>query len=151
MENNEFESENRDNSENQLYFPRCQFCGKQMIAVDEIITNEEEASHYAKMHCDCELAKDYQRQVEAEEKRKENVDKIRNAVKKFAEYCQRRNDIFRKDIEDILIDAGMAVLNGYIDCITIKIYRVKIQIKLNGRGSLQFKSSFSEHVENTVL
>lgn len=42
--------------------PRCKFCGKQMIA-DTTLQSDKEAEEYAVMHCDCELARDYQEQV----------------------------------------------------------------------------------------
>lgn len=68
--------------------PRCKFCGKQMIA-DTTLQSDKEAEEYAVMHCDCELARDYQEQVKKEREKEENKKKIRDAVSDFAQYCER--------------------------------------------------------------
>ena len=50
---------------------QCKFCGFQIIA-DRNFLNEEDASHYATMHCGYTDAVKYQREHEEKEKRDKN-------------------------------------------------------------------------------
>ena len=65
---------------------QCKFCGFQIIA-DRNFLNEEDASHYATMHCGYTDAVKYQREHEEKEKRDKNRKKLktqRAALNRFA-------------------------------------------------------------------
>lgn len=141
------ENENRDV---ELLIPRCKFCGKQMIAEQKLKTLED-AEHYAAMHCDCEMARDYQEQVKKDKEKEENKKKIRDAVSDFAQYCEKKLYIFDPDAETLLIAAGEAVLNGKIENIAVNVFGVKITISLSAKGKLKFKRSYKESAVVEVM
>lgn len=140
----------KENIENDLYIPRCQFCGKSIIA-DKKLNSYEEAVHYAKMNCDCEMARDYQEQVKKEQEKEANKKKIRDAVGDFAKYCEKKLYAFDSDAETLLIAAGEAVLNGKIETISVNVFGVKITISLSAKGKLKFKRSYKESAVVEVM
>ena len=141
------ENENRDE---ELLLPRCKFCGKQMIAEQKLKTLED-ADHYAAMHCDCEMAKEYQEQVKKEKEQETNRKKIREAGNDFAVYCKKKLYMFDEETEDLLICAGEFVLNGKIESIAVDIYGVKISIKMSAKGKLKFKRIYKESAVMEVM
>lgn len=130
--------------------PRCKFCGKQMIA-DMALQSEAEAEEYAVMHCDCELAREYQEQVKKEQAREKDKKKIKDAVGNFAEYCKKKLYVFDSDAEALLVVAGEAVLDGKIESITAGIYGIKITISMSAKGKLKFKRSYKESAVEEVM
>ncbi len=130
--------------------PRCKFCGKQMIA-DTVLQSDKEAEEYAVMHCDCEMARDYQEQIKKEKEKEENKKKIRDAVSDFAQYCEKKLYVFDPDAETLLISAGEAVLNGKIETIAVNVFGVKITISLSAKGKLKFKRSYKESAVVEVM
>lgn len=130
--------------------PICKFCGKQMIA-DTVLQSDKDAEEYAVMHCDCEMAREYQEQVKKEQEREKNKKKIKEAISDFAEYCKKKLYVFDPDTEAFLVAASEAVLNGKVESITAGMYGAKITISMSAKGKLRFKRSYKESAVVEVL
>lgn len=130
--------------------PICKFCGKQMIA-DTVLQSDKDAEEYAVMHCDCEMAREYQEQIKKEQEREKNKKKIKEAISDFAEYCKKKLYAFDPDTEAFLVAASEAVLNGKVESITAGMYGAKITISMSAKGKLRFKRSYKESAVVEVL
>lgn len=107
----------------------CKFCGKQSLNVDSVeFANQEEATHYATLNCECYQAKDYATRDTSIQRLDSFIDDIEN---NFSEDDIALDDETKK----LLKLAGRHVMD-YGCSISYKIGTVKIDFSINSKDKL---------------
>lgn len=129
---------------------QCKFCGFQIIA-DRNFLNEEDASHYATMHCGCTDAVKYQREHEEKEKRDKNRKRIENATSSIESFCKTKGFYFTEEMREVILQLAERVLDNFFDSATVKFGQIKISVSKNAKGVMVFKRNYSETNSEEVV
>lgn len=125
------------------YYPTCRYCGKQSLPLAPY-DSQADADEAATITCDCFKARQYQAEVEKKEKREKNIIKLRQTLDDFSGYCAARDVDLQGNLYDILLNAGIAVLDGVISQASFKISRVKVNITTNAKGAIILGFTYSD-------
>lgn len=143
-------SDDDDESATKTFYPTCRFCGKQQFP-DAAYRNQIEANEAATIRCDCSEARQYQSKKEAEEKRENNIIKLRQTLDDFSEYCSARNTELDGKLYDTLLSMGISVLDGVIASVSLKFRKMKVNIGTNNKGNIVIAFTYSDGSKMEVL
>lgn len=128
---------------NKTFYPTCRFCGAQTLPLANYPT-QDAADEAATISCKCAKAREYQQEIERKKEREKNIDKLNANINDFATYCEKRGVELTDELHQILVNAGIAVLDGVIGSVTFKLYRLKINISTNSKGNIVIGFTYSD-------
>ncbi len=76
--------------------------------------------------------------------RDKNITKLRESIDDFAEYCEKRNTELKGELHDLLLVAGISVLDGVVDSVNFKFGRLKVNISTNSKGNIVIGFTYSD-------
>lgn len=135
-------ADKKQQDQKNIAMPQCLFCGQAIIA-DRKFSDAEEAAHYATMMCKCDMARKYQENERMEQERKRAETMLRESIQDFSAFCEERGHFLRTEGKGLLFDAGILVVKGIVDSVTVKIGSIRIAIRLDANGNLFFKKNYS--------
>lgn len=128
---------------NKTFYPTCKFC-KQQILPTAPYDSQAAADESATMNCKCDKAREYQREIERKNERENNINKFTQSIDDFATYCNDRGVELKGDLHDILLRAGISVLDEIVDSASFKFYRMKVNISTNRKGNIIIAFTYSD-------
>lgn len=126
-----------------VFYPTCRFCGKQSLP-DAPYESQDAANEAATIRCDCYDARQYQDELERKKRREENIVKLRQRLDDFSEYTEGRNLELSGDLYDLLLNVGIAVLDGKADAANISVGRFKIKFSVGSKSALSIAFTYSD-------
>ncbi len=133
------------------YSIACKFCGKTSLNVDNIdFENQEHATDYATLNCNCVESEKYRLEKTKAEKRKKNID----SLNEFVEHIEQKfteEITFGSDIKDLLKRIGIYVLDSESRStkVVISVGQCKFQFYLS-KGYLFIATSYTDVNKNQV-
>jgi hypothetical protein len=142
MENNKMYNgyvEEKDDT----FYPTCRFCGKQTLP-DAPYLSQNEANEAATIRCDCFEAREYQEKLRKEKERADNIIKLRQRLDDFSEYSASRGVELTGELHDLLLNVGIAIIDGQILKANINVGRIKVSISSNSKSVLTICFTYSD-------
>ncbi len=119
---------------NKTYYPTCRFCGATSLPLAEY-PSQTEADEAATIRCNCVEARQYQHELEAKQERLKNIDRLNQRIDDFSTYCENRGVKLQDDgLRNLILNTGIAVLDGVIAAGTITFGRMKVKVSMNSKG-----------------
>lgn len=129
--------------ENKTFYPTCRYYKQQTLPTAAYPT-QDAADEAATITCKCEKAREYQQVLEKATERDKNITKLRESIDDFAEYCEKRNTELKGELHDLLLVAGISVLDGVVDSVNFKFGRLKVNISTNSKGNIVIGFTYSD-------
>lgn len=129
--------------ENKTFYPTCRFCKQQTLPTAEY-PSQEAADEAATITCKCYKAKEYQQELERAQERDKNIKKLRQSIDDFANYCEGRNTELTPQLHDLLLIAGISVLDGVVGSANFKFARIKVSISTNSKNNIVIGFTYSD-------
>lgn len=125
------------------FYPTCRFCGKQTLP-DAPYLSQDEANEAATIRCDCFEAREYQEKLRKEKERADNIIKLRKRLDDFSEYSASRGVELTGELHDLLLNVGIAIIDGQILKANINVGRIKVSISSNSKSVLTICFTYSD-------
>lgn len=125
------------------FYPTCRFCGKQTLP-DAPYLSQDEANEAATIRCDCFEAREYQEKLRKEKERADNIIKLRQRLDDFSEYSASRGVELTGELHDLLLNVGIAIIDGQILKANINVGRIKVSISSNSKSVLTICFTYSD-------
>ena len=125
------------------FYPTCRFCGKQTLP-DAPYLSQDEANEAATIRCDCFEAREYQEKLRKEKERADNIIKLRQKLDDFSEYSASRGVELTGELHDLLLNVGIAIIDGQILKANINVGRIKVSISSNAKSVLTICFTYSD-------
>lgn len=125
------------------FYPTCRFCGKQTLP-DAPYLSQDEANEAATIRCDCFEAREYQEKLRKEKERADNIIKLRQRLDDFSEYSASRGVDLTGELHDLLLNVGIAIIDGQILKANINVGRIKVSISSNAKSVLTICFTYSD-------
>lgn len=125
------------------FYPTCRFCGKQTLP-DAPYLSQNEANEAATIRCDCFEAREYQEKLRKEKERADNIIKLRQRLDDFSEYSASRGVELTGELHDLLLNVGIAIIDGQILKANINVGRIKVSISSNSKSVLTICFTYSD-------
>lgn len=119
------------------------FCGKQTLP-DAPYLSQDEANEAATIRCDCFEAREYQEKLRKEKERADNIIKLRQRLDDFSEYSASRGVELTGELHDLLLNVGIAIIDGQILKANINVGRIKVSISSNSKSVLTICFTYSD-------
>lgn len=129
--------------ENKVFYPTCKFCKQQTLPTAAYQT-QEAADEAATISCKCGKSKEYQQELERAAERDKNIAKLTQSIDDFASYCYKRGVELTPPLHDILLTAGVSVLDGVLGSANFKFNRIKVNISTNSKSNVVIGFSYSD-------
>lgn len=126
-----------------MFYPTCRFCGKQSLPLAPYDC-QADADEAATITCDCYKARQYQDEVERLKQRANNINKLRKNLDDLSGYCEKRGADLQGALYDLLLNAGIAVLDNIVASASFKFNRLKVNITTNSKGAIVIGFTYSD-------
>ena len=125
------------------FYPTCKFCQQQTLPMAAYPT-QDAADEAATITCNCNKAKEYQQELEKAAERDKNITKLTQSIDDFANYCEKRGVELKGELHDLLLIAGISVLDGVVGSANFKFSRLKVNISTNNKGNIVIGFTYSD-------
>lgn len=143
MKNNQTNKKTNHEVANKTFYPTCRFCKQQILPTAQY-DSQEAADESATMNSKCDKAREYQHEIERKNERENNIKKLTQSIDDFATYCNDRGVELKGDLHDILLHAGISVLDEIVDSASFKFYRMKVNISTSSKGNIVIGFTYSD-------
>lgn len=128
--------------EEQQFFPCCRFCGTQTLPLN-YYDSQETANEQGTLKCNCNEAREYQHQVEKQKQREKNIAKLQREIDNVALYCLTHNIDLTDEFKNIVIHAGIGIIDNAISSTKFALPGLKISLKTGKDSVIVIKATYS--------
>lgn len=125
------------------FYPTCRFCGKQSLPTAPYLS-QAEADEAATIHCECFEGREYREEKRKEKERADNIIKLRQRLDDFSEYSASRGVELTGDLYNLLLNVGVAVIDGKVGKANVNVGRIKIAMSSNSKSVLAICFTYSD-------
>ncbi|MDR1093469.1 MAG: hypothetical protein LBL66_04900 [Clostridiales bacterium] len=133
-------------SEPPRYTPCCRFCGQSTLPERDFFS-QAEADEHAALHCDCGGAKEYQEECRRKNERQKSIDRAKETIGNFYDYCESKGQPLTDEIKVILFSCSVLAIDGNIESAAINFGKIKSKLKINEKGTVTVVFSYSDSVK----
>lgn len=143
MESNKMYNGYVEEKDDITYYPTCRFCGKQTLP-DAPYASQADADEAATIRCDCYEAREYQDKLQKKKEREDNIIKLRQRLDGFTEYSASRGVELEGGLHALLLNIGIAVIDGQILKANVNVGRIKVTLSANAKSVLTISFTYSD-------